>query len=65
VSPLREGNAGVPSLRNMFYIVPLLYSGMFGFAGFLKWSKPAFTHPPLEAREFVVRAFQTAGRRTG
>jgi len=64
VSPLREGNAGVPSLRNMFYIVPLLYSGMFGFAGFLKWSKPAFTHPPLEAREFVVRAFQTAGRRS-
>jgi len=65
VLSLRGGNAGVPSLRNMFYIVPLLYSGMFGFAGFLKWSKPAFTHPPLEAREFVVRAFQTAGRRTG
>ena len=65
VSPLRGSNAGVPSLRNMFYIVPLLYSEMFGFAGFLKWSKPAFTHPPLEAREFVVRAFQTAGKGTG
>jgi heat shock protein HtpX len=62
---LRRGNAGIPSLRNMFYIVPLLYSEMFGFAGFLKWSKPAFTHPPFEAREFVVRAFQTAGRRSG
>ena len=65
VLSLRGSNAGVPSLRNMFYIVPLLYSEMFGFAGFLKWSRPAFTHPPLEAREFVVRAFQTAGRRTG
>ena len=65
VLSLRRGNAGIPSLRNMFYIVPLLYSEMFGFAGFLKWSKPAFTHPPFEAREFVVRAFQTAGRRTG
>ncbi|TDA28897.1 MAG: hypothetical protein DSO00_05280 [Archaeoglobi archaeon] len=65
VSSLREGNAGVPSLRNMFYIVPLLYSGMFGFAGFLRWSKPAFTHPPFEAREFVVRAFQTVRGKTG
>jgi len=47
----------VPNLRNIFYIVPMLYSELFGFAGYMKWSKPGFTHPPLEAREFVVGSF--------
>jgi Zn-dependent protease with chaperone function len=46
--------SAVPSLRNFFYIVPMVYSEIFGFVRYVKWSKPAFTHPPLEAREFVV-----------
>ena len=47
----------VPSLRNFFYIVPMIYSEIFGFTRYMKWSKPALTHPPLEAREFVVNNF--------
>jgi len=47
----------VPTLRNFFYIVPMIYSEIFGFTRYMRWSKPAFTHPPLEAREFVVNNF--------
>ena len=53
----RDPKNAVPNLKNMLYIVPMLYSEIFGFVSYIKWAKPVFTHPPLEAREFVVKKF--------
>jgi heat shock protein HtpX len=46
-----------PDLKKMLYIIPAIYSDIFGFVGYLHWSNPFSTHPPIEAREYIVKKY--------
>ncbi len=48
---------GFPNPRSPYYIIPMLYGGLFGFAGYFRWARPVMTHPPYHARKFIVERY--------
>lgn len=56
-APSTANKKELPSLKNMFYIFPMLYIEMFGFINYFRWARPVTTHPPFAARKFVVEKY--------